>query len=191
MCNFVDKRGPGSRSERGRNLWEGWRVVFYFYVFSLVLKNNVFFFPIFILFINEWLIHFFYQLFRSMNRQVLSQSHKVKKFISNLYRFVLLIRWSRTFWLVHLFFLIPLIYRLLQEKAYPEILRWAENGDSFEILDNELFVQRILPLVSKHQNYASFVRQLNKYSFNKIRCAPSLHKSIVRTKTQSFNHIYT
>jgi hypothetical protein len=48
---------------------------------------------------------------------------------------------------------------------------WSDDGTSFEILDLTRFVQEILPIVFRHQNYPSFVRQLNKYSFSKIRAS--------------------
>jgi len=58
---------------------------------------------------------------------------------------------------------------MLNEKQYEHIVSWSENGDSFVIKDQNEFSKQILPALFKHNNFASFVRQLNKYDFHKVR----------------------
>ncbi|KAH0538525.1 hypothetical protein FGG08_004912 [Glutinoglossum americanum] len=58
---------------------------------------------------------------------------------------------------------------MLEDPAYEQIVRWGDNGDSFVVLENEKFTKAILPKHFKHSNFASFVRQLNKYDFHKVR----------------------
>ncbi|KAI1331533.1 HSF-type DNA-binding-domain-containing protein [Xylariaceae sp. FL0255] len=61
------------------------------------------------------------------------------------------------------------LYKMLEDPAYSEIVRWGNEGNSFVVLDNEKFTKTILPKHFKHSNFASFVRQLNKYDFHKVR----------------------
>ncbi|CAJ0946042.1 unnamed protein product [Ranitomeya imitator] len=42
------------------------------------------------------------------------------------------------------------------------------NGQSFLVLDEQRFAKEILPKYFKHNNMASFVRQLNMYGFRKV-----------------------
>lgn len=46
---------------------------------------------------------------------------------------------------------------------------WSEAGDSMVILDSETFASEIIPQYFKHNNFRSFVRQLNFYGFRKLR----------------------
>ncbi|KAL5361350.1 HSF-type DNA-binding-domain-containing protein [Aspergillus floccosus] len=58
---------------------------------------------------------------------------------------------------------------MLEDPSYSEIVRWGDEGDSFVVLECEKFTKTILPKHFKHSNFASFVRQLNKYDFHKVR----------------------
>jgi len=48
-------------------------------------------------------------------------------------------------------------------------MEWSSGGESFVIRDSTLFTRSTLPRLFGHSNFVSFVRQLNKYSFRKIR----------------------
>ncbi|KAL1881164.1 hypothetical protein VTK73DRAFT_4611 [Phialemonium thermophilum] len=61
------------------------------------------------------------------------------------------------------------LYKMLEDPAYSSVVRWSNEGDSFVVLENEKFTKTILPKHFKHSNFASFVRQLNKYDFHKVR----------------------
>ncbi|KKK20646.1 stress response regulator/HFS transcription factor [Aspergillus ochraceoroseus] len=61
------------------------------------------------------------------------------------------------------------LYKMLEDPSYAEIVRWGDEGDSFVVLECEKFTKTILPKHFKHSNFASFVRQLNKYDFHKVR----------------------
>lgn len=46
---------------------------------------------------------------------------------------------------------------------------WGPEGDRFIIKDVVVFTVDILPRVFRYSNFASFVRQLNKFDFHKVR----------------------
>ncbi|KAF2772533.1 heat shock transcription factor 2 [Teratosphaeria nubilosa] len=61
------------------------------------------------------------------------------------------------------------LYKMLESPQDESVVRWGNEGDSFVVLENEKFTKHILPKHFKHSNFASFVRQLNKYDFHKVR----------------------
>ncbi|KAJ6171720.1 hypothetical protein N7470_000787 [Penicillium chermesinum] len=61
------------------------------------------------------------------------------------------------------------VRKLYKNPSYASIVRWGDEGDSFVVLECEKFTKTILPKHFKHSNFASFVRQLNKYDFHKVR----------------------
>jgi len=48
-----------------------------------------------------------------------------------------------------------------------DLIRWSDNGRSFIVVDEDEFARTLIPELFKHNNYASFVRQLNMYGFHK------------------------
>lgn len=64
------------------------------------------------------------------------------------------------------------LFGILERGEYPDIVRWTESDDSFVVLDTGKFTTQILPNHFKHSNFASFVRQLNKYDFHKVKKTP-------------------
>ncbi|KAK0635038.1 hypothetical protein B0T17DRAFT_611967 [Bombardia bombarda] len=64
----------------------------------------------------------------------------------------------------------PFVQKLssfLDEDRNTELIRWSEKGDSFIVIDEDEFAKTLIPELFKHNNYASFVRQLNMYGFHK------------------------
>ncbi|KAI9825256.1 MAG: stress-responsive transcription factor hsf1 [Thelocarpon impressellum] len=64
----------------------------------------------------------------------------------------------------------PFVQKLssfLDESRNTDLIRWSDKGDSFVVLDEDEFARTLIPELFKHNNYASFVRQLNMYGFHK------------------------
>ncbi|KAJ9602178.1 Heat shock transcription factor [Cladophialophora chaetospira] len=64
----------------------------------------------------------------------------------------------------------PFVQKLnsfLEDGRNTELIRWSDDGNSFIVLDEDEFAKTLIPELFKHNNYASFVRQLNMYGFHK------------------------
>ncbi|KAJ6530650.1 HSF-type DNA-binding-domain-containing protein [Mycena capillaripes] len=60
------------------------------------------------------------------------------------------------------------LYKMLEDDTLQDVISWGAQGNSFMVKDVNEFSVSILPRIFKHSNFASFVRQLNKYDFHKI-----------------------
>ena len=61
------------------------------------------------------------------------------------------------------------LYEILSKEEYSKIIHWSQNGSYIIITNIDALSKKILPIYFNHQNYSSFVRQLNMYNFHKIR----------------------
>ena len=50
---------------------------------------------------------------------------------------------------------------LIQDHQNTEIIKWANNGIGFIVVNEDIFSKDVLPKYFKHSNYSSFVRQVN------------------------------
>ncbi|KAK6497711.1 kinase-regulated stress-responsive transcription factor skn7 [Arthrobotrys musiformis] len=79
------------------------------------------------------------------------------------------------------------LYRMLSEKQHSHVVRWSDTGGSFIVFDNAEFTKNVLPQHFKHSNFASFVRQLNKYDFHKVRATD---ESLVQNGDQAWEFVH-
>ncbi|ORZ18856.1 HSF-type DNA-binding-domain-containing protein [Absidia repens] len=78
------------------------------------------------------------------------------------------------------------LYKMLEDDTQ-DLICWAKNGEYFSVYNSALFSKQILPQYFKHNNWQSFVRQLNMYGFNKIN--EMIHSNLsFENQTWDFKH---
>ncbi|KAF2978858.1 hypothetical protein EK904_006107 [Melospiza melodia maxima] len=60
------------------------------------------------------------------------------------------------------------LWTLVEDPETNHLICWSSNGTSFHVFDQGRFAKEVLPKYFKHNNMASFVRQLNMYGFRKV-----------------------
>lgn len=53
------------------------------------------------------------------------------------------------------------LFTMVNDHSTDDLIRWNTPGDSFLVLRHEDFAKDLLPRYYKHNNFSSFVRQLN------------------------------
>ena len=60
-------------------------------------------------------------------------------------------------------------YEIISDPETNEIVSWNEEGEGFVVKQVNKFQDEVLPMHFKHNNFSSFIRQLNMYDFHKTR----------------------
>lgn len=69
---------------------------------------------------------------------------------------------------VHSSYSFPEKLYIILENSSIESAQWAENGICFRIVNEEVFLDKVMPQYFKQTKMTSFQRQLNSYGFRKI-----------------------
>ncbi len=67
------------------------------------------------------------------------------------------------------------LYEILENDDYKDIIHWSEDGKYFIVKNLHDFTEKILPKYYKHNNFSSFIRQLNMYDFHKKKSNQNEH----------------
>ncbi|XP_026422512.1 heat stress transcription factor A-2b-like [Papaver somniferum] len=59
-------------------------------------------------------------------------------------------------------------YEMVDNPSTDHIVSWSRTGNTFVVWDPHTFSVELLPRCFKHNNFSSFVRQLNTYGFRKV-----------------------
>ena len=60
------------------------------------------------------------------------------------------------------------LYEIVEEPSCNSVINWTAEGTSFVVINPDAFQNELLPRYFKHNNFSSFVRQLNLYNFKKL-----------------------
>ncbi|KAF7433769.1 stress-responsive transcription factor hsf1 [Pleurotus ostreatus] len=81
------------------------------------------------------------------------------------------------------------LYEIITDKSNADLIRWSDRGDILMVVDHERFANELLGRWFKHQNFNSFVRQLNMYGFRKVsHLQQGTLQSPIDPKIWSFEH---
>ncbi|KAI6028798.1 hypothetical protein F5J12DRAFT_807770 [Pisolithus orientalis] len=80
------------------------------------------------------------------------------------------------------------LYQMINDPKSRHYIAWTEHGTSFVVCNVGEFSRSILGPHFKHNNFSSFVRQLNMYGFHKINRTPRAQRTSTSSQTWEFSH---
>lgn len=70
-------------------------------------------------------------------------------------------------------------YEMVDDSSSDSIVSWSQSNKSFIVWNPPEFSRDLLPRFFKHNNFSSFIRQLNTYVSVFMLCLKVLTKSII------------
>ncbi|KAJ1835587.1 hypothetical protein IWW55_005231 [Coemansia sp. RSA 2706] len=77
---------------------------------------------------------------------------------------------------------------MVNDNQYQHLISWNFSGTSFVVCNIMEFSRELLPKHFKHNNFSSFVRQLNMYGFHKVNKSPRGHRTMAENQIWEFSH---
>ncbi|CAG9326870.1 unnamed protein product [Blepharisma stoltei] len=85
------------------------------------------------------------------------------------------------------------LFSILNDAAFESVSTWTDDGLAFTIKNIPAFTESVLPKYFKHNNYSSFIRQLNNYGFHKVKDSNQIfhHPFFAREKPELLKKMTT
>ncbi|KAJ1735403.1 hypothetical protein LPJ61_000567 [Coemansia biformis] len=80
------------------------------------------------------------------------------------------------------------LHEMVNDNQYQHLISWNFSGSSFIVCNIMEFSRELLPKHFKHNNFSSFVRQLNMYGFHKFNKSPRGHRTMAENQIWEFSH---
>ncbi|CAO3623497.1 unnamed protein product [Cunninghamella blakesleeana] len=80
------------------------------------------------------------------------------------------------------------LFNMVIDDQFQHLIAWSYTGSSFIVCNIMEFSKDVLPKHFKHNNFSSFVRQLNMYGFHKVNKSPRGHRTLAENQIWEFSH---